>query len=158
MSIDLEEEEEENKDWWTKYFASLEFAGHVSISITKLKIIFRIDHCKHIIYPTLYLICESVSIPELLFWSLVQTRDHNNDVCDRRSGSCSNSQSGAQHDGTVGLGSEKTDQHQHMLDKKKRHSLRGGALAASKLAQRLSPKAQRRKDIKNIACTKVRFE
>lgn len=44
---------------------------------------------------------------------------------------------------------------QDMADKRKRHSLRGSS-AAAKLAQRLSPKTQRRKEIKNIACTKVR--
>jgi len=33
MSIDVEDEDEENRDWWTKYFASLEAAGQVTIII-----------------------------------------------------------------------------------------------------------------------------
>ena len=43
----------------------------------------------------------------------------------------------------------------HSIEKKKRHSIRGGSSTAAKLAQRLSPKTQRRKEMKNIACTEV---
>ncbi|XP_050710389.1 otoferlin-like isoform X3 [Eriocheir sinensis] len=102
QSMEMEEEDEENRDWWTKYFASLE--------------------------------------------TVSQHQQHQHQQGDRGDGGDSSDQQGQNQQG---------GQQDGMGNDRRKHTTFRPSSTAAKLAARLSPKAQRRKQKPNIATVKV---